>query len=550
MKKHYYYILFALGIFQSYSQTVGLIQHDSGTLDNGYVLFAPINSTTTYLIDKCGKQVKTWPSTYKPGQSVYILDDGNLLRPGNTNNTTFNAGGKGGIIEKIDWNGNVIWSYTISNTLECQHHDVKALPNGNVLAIVWESKTNAEAIAQGRNPSLTTATVWSEKIIEIQPVGTTGGTIVWEWHLWDHLIQDYDTTKPNYGTVGSNPQLLNLNFAASANATLGLDWIHLNAIDYNPTLNQILLSSHSFDEVWIIDHSTTTAQAASHTGGNSGKGGDILYRWGNPQAYGNGNTADQKLFGQHNAQWIENGFPYQNQIMIFNNGNGRTGGNYSTVDIIDSPVNGYNYTATLPFLPTTTSWMYNDGNPNSFYAQNISGSQQLSNGNVLICNGPSGIFTEVNAAGTTLWKYVNPVSSSGILSQNSTPSQNLTFRCNFYPNNYSGFSGQTLSAGSIIENSNSISGSCNLTLSVADNSIIKDVIVYPNPTISEFHIICTDLNTVKISIEVLNSLGQIVHKENYNSKTITIKTNGFSKGVYFVKATIDSISKTFKIIVN
>lgn len=185
--------------------TVGLMQHSSGTLDDGYILFAPIQNTTTYLIDKCGRQVKTWPSTYRPGQSCYILPDGTLLRSGNTNNTTFNAGGKGGIIQKIDWNGNVTWSYTVSSTLECQHHDIKALPNGNVLAIVWESKTNSEAIAQGRNPALTTTTVWSEKIIEIQPTGLTTGTIVWEWHLWDHLVQDFDNTKSNYGVVASNP---------------------------------------------------------------------------------------------------------------------------------------------------------------------------------------------------------------------------------------------------------------------------------------------------------------------------------------------------------
>jgi hypothetical protein len=193
------------------------------------------NSTTTYLIDKCGKQVKTWPSTYRPGQSVYILPDGNLLRTGNTNNTTFNAGGKGGIIEKIDWNGNVTWSYTVSDATKCQHHDVKALPNGNVLIIAWESKTNMQAIAAGRNPALTTATVWSEQILEVQPNGLTGGTIVWEWHLWDHLVQDFDNSKPNFATVANNPQSLNINYNASATVN---DWIHLNSIDYNPVLDQ------------------------------------------------------------------------------------------------------------------------------------------------------------------------------------------------------------------------------------------------------------------------------------------------------------------------
>ena len=195
----------------SFCQTVGLLQHTAQSLDDGYVLFAPIGSTTTYMVDKCGRSVKTWNSTYKPGQSVYILNDGTLLRTGNANNTTFTAGGKGGIIEKIDWNGNVTWTYTLSDATKCQHHDIKALPNGNILVIAWESKTNTAAIAQGRNPALVPATLWSEQILEIQPVGASGGNIVWEWHLFDHLIQDFDNTKPNFGMISTNPQLINLN---------------------------------------------------------------------------------------------------------------------------------------------------------------------------------------------------------------------------------------------------------------------------------------------------------------------------------------------------
>jgi hypothetical protein len=462
--------------------TIGLTQPDAGNLEDGYILFAPISSTTTYLVDKCGKQVKTWSSTYRPGQSCYILPDGTLLRSGNTNNATFNAGGSGGVIQKIDWNGNVTWTYTVSDATKCQHHDVKALPNGNVLVIAWESKTNTEAIAQGRNPSLVPTTVWSEQILEIQPVGATGGNVVWEWHLWDHLVQDFSASKPNYGVVNANPRLLNLNYKASATNS---DWIHLNSIDYNAALDQILLSSHGFNEVWIIDHSTTSAQAATHTGGNSGKGGDILYRWGNPQAYNTGTTT--QLFGQHDAKWIESGYPFQNQIMIFNNGNGRTGGNYSTVEIINPPVNGYNYTATLPYLPTTTSWTYNAGNPNSLYAQNISGAQQLSNGNVLFCNGPVGTFTEVNSVGTAVWKYVNPVTTTGVLTQGATAAQNLVFRCTFYPKTYSGFTGRTLTASSTIETTNTNSSTCkttnpelyswvrNLTNSTGYNNVISNV---------------------------------------------------------------------------
>jgi hypothetical protein len=545
MKKIYFFTYLLLHLFSSNAQTVGLTQHNAGTLDDGYVLFAPNNANTTYLIDRCGRQVKTWTSSYKPGQSVYLVEDGTLLHTGNTNNTTFNAGGKGGIIEKIDWNGTVTWSYAISDATKCQHHDAKILPNGNVLVIAWEKKTNTEAIALGRTATLVPTSLWCEQILEIQPVGTNGGTVVWEWHLWDHLAQDVDAAKPNYVTIASNPQLLNINYGASATVS---DWIHMNAIDYNPTLDQIVVSSHNLDEVWIIDHSTTTAQAASHTGGNSGKGGDFLYRWGNPQAYNNGTVANQKLFGQHNVRWIEPGLPFENQLMIFNNGAGRTGGNYTTVEIINPSVNGSNYTQTLPYLPSTTSWIYNAGNPNNLYAMNISGAQQLSNGNVLICNGPNGIFTEVNTTGTTLWRYVNPVGTSGIATQGSTPTQNMTFRCSFYPSNYSGFSGHTLTTGSTIENSNTLTASCNL-LSSSENLLADAIKIYPNPVKELLHI---DLNTIssnKLNIQLFTALGQKVFEKVVISSEVSIPISSLSNGIYLVKISSENESKTIKIII-
>ncbi len=547
MKKLYFSVSFLFTLFQSNSQTVGLTQHATGTLDDGYVLFAPTTSNTTYLIDKCGKQVKSWNSAYKPGQSVYILADGTLFHTGNANNTTFNAGGKGGVVEKIDWNGNVTWSYSISDATKCQHHDAKVLPNGNVLVIAWEMKTNTQAIAQGRNSALVPAVLWSEQILEIQPVGTNGGNVVWEWHLWDHLVQDFDVTKPNYSSIASNPQVLNINYGASVTVS---DWIHLNSIDYSPTLNQIVLSSHNLDEVWIIDHSTTTAQAASHTGGNSGKGGDFLYRWGNPQAYNNGTVANQKLFGQHNVHWIEAGLPYENQLMIFNNGLARTGGNYSTVEIINPPVAGFTYTPTLPYLPTTTSWNYNAGNPNSLYAMNISGAQQLSNGNVLICNGPSGIFTEINTTGTTLWRYINPVNQTGIISQGTAPTQNSVFRCSFYPNDYSGFSGHVLTAGNTIENTNTVSASCNLTLANADTLLKDEVQLFPNPVKDNLYIDFGNNDSRTSQIQLYNSLGQKLYENEITNSEINVPVTGYSQGIYFVRITNSTKSKTFKILID
>jgi hypothetical protein len=513
--------------------TVGLIQHNPGTLDDGFVLFAPTRSNTTYLIDRCGKEVKSWTSTYNPGLSCYLLSDGTLLRTGVVQSQSFNAGGHGGVIEKIDWNGNVIWTYFISDATNWQHHDVKALPNGNILVIAWESKTNTQAIAKGRNPLLVPTTLWSEQILEIQPTGATGGNIVWEWHLWDHLIQDFDNTKPDFGAVNTNPQLLNINYNATAGNS---DWIHLNSIDYNVALDQILVSSRVLNEIWVIDHSTSSAEAASHSGGNSGNGGDFLFRWGNPLAYNTGTST--QFFGQHNAQWIQTGLPYENQIMVFNNGNGRTGGNYSTIEIINPPVDGFNYTSSLPYLPATTSWIYNDGNPNNFYAQLTSGCQQLSNGNVLFCNGPKGTFKEISASGSILWEYINPVSVTGILTQGTTAASNAAFRCTFYPSSYSGFNNQLFSSPTIIENSNSVSSTCTLSTTIDEETLGEEtVFVYPNPAKEFINVEFSGLSDENISIEIIDVFGKVEQKENRKNENgiFNLNVRSLAAGYYLLK---------------
>ncbi|MFN8278618.1 MAG: aryl-sulfate sulfotransferase [Chitinophagales bacterium] len=534
MIKHYVTLFFSLFLgCYAIAQTVGLTQTNSNTT-SGYILFAPLNSTTTYLIDRCGHEVHQWPGAYKPGQAVYLLEDGHLLRTGNNNNLNFSAGGKGGIIQKIDWMGNVVWTYTLSDTIHCQHHDIHPMPNGNVLIISWERKTKADAVAAGRDSALTPAVLWSEAIFEIAPTGNSGGNVVWEWHLWDHVVQNTDPLKPNYGTVSNHPELVNINYNASATNS---DWIHLNAIDYHDGYNQILLSAHGMGEIWVIDHSTTTAQSAAHSGGHGGHGGDILYRWGNPQVYQQGNASDRKLFGQHHAHWIDSGYPYANQIMIFNNGQGRTGGNYSTVEIIQPPYSGNQYNNTLPYLPSNSSWTYNAGNPNNFYAQNISGAQQLPNGHVLVCNGPSGTFFEIDSSGQTIWNYVNPVNTTGILNQGAAPVQNLVFRCAYYPASYSGLASHQLVPGSTIENNNVLSDSCSVVAGVAAISNSFGLRMWPSPADEQLSLSLSP-STSTGALHIYNSLGQsiatLTMDDNFNS---TIKTVSWPEGVYHWVAT-------------
>jgi hypothetical protein len=430
-------------------QTVGLFTHTKASQD-GYVLFAPLYSKKTYLIDKCGLQVHSWNASYTPANSVYLLQDGSLLHTGNANNPVFP---NGGYVEKLDWNSNVTWSYLFPGGQQSQHHDVCALPNGNVLALVWEIKSRNEAIQEGRDTALFSATVWTEKVVELEPAGANNARIVWEWSVWDHLVQDRDAAAKNYGSITDHPELVNVNYNLAPPKSP--DWLHTNGIAYNAALDQIMISVYWMNELWIIDHSTTTAEAAAHLGGKYGKGGDLLYRWGNPQAYGRGTAADQKLFRLHNAHWIPAGVPDAGKILVFNNGQQRPDSDYSSVDVIAPPVDAagnYMLNGAAAYGPQSFSWEYKAPVETEFFAPILSGAQRLENGNTLICEASKGNFIEVDPAGAIVWKYINPVdASSGPVAQGAVPDQNLVFRSVQYPASYPGFTGRTLIPGAPVE---------------------------------------------------------------------------------------------------
>jgi hypothetical protein len=333
---------------------------------------------------------------------VYLLDNGELLRSCVDSSTGFNAGGRGGRVERIAWDGTVLWNYLLADSTKRQHHDTIMLPSGNYIAIVWEKKTLAEATAAGRNPAtLTDSEIWPDALYEIQPQGATGGTVVWSWHAWDHLIQNFDVTKANYGNPADHPEKIDVNYPPGN--TVG-DWEHCNGLDYNADLDQIVLSNHHNGEIWVINH----APAAS---------GDLMYRWGNPAAYGMGTPADQKLFGQHNPNWIRAGLNGAGHILIYNNGFNRPAGAYSEVDEIDTPLQGdgtYARAAGQPWGPAVPFWMCDMVDGARFYSSIISSAQRLPNGNTLVCvgNGPS-YFTEVDTSCHSVWSYVTPFPPGG-----------------------------------------------------------------------------------------------------------------------------------------
>jgi hypothetical protein len=282
--------LVSLGVGSCHSLTEGeqrgLLSSKRGAAE-GYVLFNPILSSTAYLVDTEARVVHTWTTPLPPGVSVYLLDNGSLLRSTQIQSPPSfpGAGGGGGWIQEIDWDGTVLWIYTLPPRL-LQHHDIEPLPNGNVLLIAHQAKTRSEALAAGRHPNrVGSRGLWPDCVLELEPVPPDDAEIVWRWCMWDHLIQNIDPELPGFGSPSEHPELIDINGDrhpdriseellrklkaigyVSEDATprsLKSDFVHTNSVTWHPELDQILLSVPRFNEIWIIDHSTTTSIAGA-----------------------------------------------------------------------------------------------------------------------------------------------------------------------------------------------------------------------------------------------------------------------------------------------
>ena len=362
-----------------------------------YTLIAPQGSTSVKLIDLNGAAFKTWTLSGNNGYTCLLTPDRYLVRL-----VGGNGGNGGSRIEKISWDGAVIWTYNIS-----AHHDICVLPNGNVLATVQSSATSAELSELGFTGGTTNVTnsLKYDKIVEIDGVNQT---IVWEWRFIDHLIQNVKSSVSNYGVPADNPQLFNIQVRGDNGYN---DWQHLNGLDYYPQRDQIVFSCKHLREIFVIDHSTTTAEAASHSGGKSGKGGDFLYRWGYPSNYGKPNTSTNTFGIIHNASWAigetyqaqntnpsdESYHAYAGQITVFSNTN------VAGMTIIPPYSENsflFDYTSESAYAPSS----YNKKISISGRSTNMGCAQALANGNMIIYGG-SGFNTvyERDSIGGSIW---------------------------------------------------------------------------------------------------------------------------------------------------
>ncbi len=520
--KYIILISLQLATLLSFAQTTGTTILDVGLIQEGYTLFAPLNKDTTYLINNCGDVINKWASEYSPGDEVILDNDGNLWRAGRTIGVDLvGAGGRGGIIELFNWEGDLIWSYERCNTLECMHHDFELLPNGNLLVLIWDAFSIEQSTAAGASPdSLANLEgIWSEYLVELTPnlEVDNEATEVWKWQAWDHLIQDVDMTKSNFGVVADHPEKININYRLT-----NIDWLHGNAIDYNADLDQIILSVPHFDEFWIIDHNSTTEEASTDAG-------DLLYRWGNPASYDSGTQEDQQLFFMHNPHWVPSDRRFGGEIILFNNRKMINGAQNSAVTVVNPAVDdeGNYLMSNDQFLPESPTYEF--VLPLELSSDKVSGAQVQENGNILICSGTKGTLLEIDENDQTAWKYLLPLQASGqFTAQGDEAPSNWIFRAYKYTANFDGFEGKDLTPGNPLE-LNPEGSFCRINY--IEDYTENGMSIFPNPALTELNLV---FDSAPEKIEIVTSTGKIMN--DYNPAiTSVLNISEYPTGVYFIR---------------
>ena len=356
---------------------------DASLVSDGYVLINDAGADRVYLMDKNSIILYEWDLPFGIGNDVELLDDGRLLGIMKAEEPDIAYGGQGGKLQFVNPDSSVAWNFDYSSEDYITHHDVELLPNGNVITIVWEKRTAEQAAQAGSSLEID---IFPEAIIEINP---TTDEIVWEWHAWDHLIQDYDDTKDNFGVVADNPSLINLNYVTDKEG----DIMHANGLEYDENNDLIFLSVNFYHEVWVIDHSTTTEEAATSSGGNFDKGGDLVYRFGNPKAYDN--SMGERLFRNNHHPRLLDGADL-GKFSIYTNGADLEQSTAYELQLPD-PLELHANTDNEP----TVAWSFTD---TELFAPRVSGMVRIPNGNRLITEGDFGVW-EVTEQGEVVWKF-------------------------------------------------------------------------------------------------------------------------------------------------
>ena len=493
---------------------------------NGFALYNSQGSNTTYLIDESLNIAHTWNLSTECNYTVQLKENGNLVRGTKNNGNQLNGAADAGRVQELDPLGNIVWDYIYSTSDHLSHHDL-TLVGDNVLLTAWEVKSVAEINAAGYDN--TDADKWPTHFVELAPNDNGGADIVWEWHIWDHMCQDTDSIKPNYSAdISDHPELIDINMIQEMGGPGpgpggdDGDWFHVNGVDYNEDLDQICFSSRFASEIYIIDHSTTTEEAASHAGGNSGMGGDIIYRWGNPSNYGI-SAAQIIPNAVHDVRWItDDGRPNGGYLQIFNNSG--VSNNQSAIDGIETPLDpetGYTYILNpgQAYGPASYTTRYEC----AYSASGQSASDRMSNGNIYVNasagQGGAGVMYEVDSDGNIVWGPYNSQTPKG-----------FRYECD-YPG--------------IIALEQYINTSTSSCFTSSITEVDDSFLIYPNPTTGIINIELSSLNHNFSEFSVTNITGQEIQRESLNNKkNIQLNLQGYSEGLYFINL-INSKGETY-----
>jgi len=448
---------------------------------NGYSLFTAMGAT--HLVDNCGKIVNSW-SVPIVLRHCKLMPNGNLI---------YMAGGS--VIER-SWDDQILKSIQLNEVGVGLEYEVIKLKNANYLCVGREQVSPQKFEEYGYDIPFTNPTL-SDVVIEVD--GNTG-KVVWRWNLLDHVIQDKFPNKRGYGVLKDNPGKIDINAIST------VDWnftesFMINGMDYNEELDQIVLSVRKIGEIVIIDHSTTTEEAKGSTGGKYNKGGDLLYRYGNPANYDRAPESTRQLYFQHNPNWIKYG-DHKNKIIVFNNLLSKE--NFSTIQIIDPPIKAdgsYTLDNNQAFMPLTPTVEYGRTQGKvQISSDYTSGAQVLPNGNIIITEGRSSTLIEIDPLGNVLWRYAVP--HSGYL-----------FRSERYSHDYPAFEGKQLTPLGNVESPPS-TYACNLFSSTDEN--FNESLV----TFKQFPDLINITSSLDFEISVYNLQGQLLASLKSNNKEI------------------------------
>ncbi len=355
----------------------------SSTVDSDSYILAIAPDTGVYLIDHDGNTLFDWDfNGDQLGNDAMLQSDGSLVSTIKVDNPRISFGGYGGAFRKINADQSIEWEVEYSSNTYIAHHDINYLSNGNIIFPVWEEVSAADAAEMGFSGNFD---IYPEAIIEMNPLTQE---IVWEWHATDHLVQDYDESKSNFGVVGDVPNLIDVNY--NNDQTDG-DIMHVNGITLDETNDLLYMTVNFYSEVWVIDHSTTTEEAATSTGGNYNLGGDLVYRFGNPLAYDN--VGEVTMNRVHYPNLFDD-----NKMLVFVNN--KYDNQSAVAEYQLSPP--YELVAGQDNEPELI-WEFTDSD---LYSNGLGSGVRMSNGNTLISEGTGAIW-EVNSDGDVLWRYTN-----------------------------------------------------------------------------------------------------------------------------------------------